>query len=71
MVSRGFIYLKQSEDLANEIKNKATDIFTEVLAGYKILNLPQIKQKVTYKLSQYIYEKTERKPIIVPLIFII
>lgn len=71
MVSRGFIYLNHSEELANEIKNKATEIFKEVMAGYKILNLPQIKQKVAYRLSQYIYEKTERKPIIVPLVFII
>lgn len=67
IVSRGFVYVKESEELINELKAIAFDVTSDCL-GSGNLDFAQIKNKVKDELSKYIYMNTKRKPMVLPVI---
>jgi len=67
IVSRGFIYMKSSEILVNEIKNKACELYNDYFTKTKKFNQNYLKNQISSELSTFIYEKTERKPMIIPI----
>jgi ribonuclease J len=68
IVSRGFIYMKQSEELISVIQKKAEETMNKYLLTHKVPNFTSVKGFISNELSNYIYELTERKPIIIPII---
>lgn len=68
IVSRGFIYMKQSEELINVIQKKADETMDKYLKTHKVHNFTSVKGFISNELSNFIYELTERKPIIIPII---
>ena len=71
MVSKGFIYMKDSEKLIVDIKSKANELFFTELSKYKNLNLQSVKGKLATDLTNYIFEKTQRRPIVVPIVLVV
>ncbi len=67
IVSRGFVYVRESEELMDELKAIAYDAMLECLEG-KYADRGHIKGKVKDEVSRYIYTKTHRKPMILPVI---
>lgn len=68
IVSRGFIYMKNSEELANEIAEKAGILFDEYIAKNKKINQGHLQHHITQQLGMYIFEKTQRRPVVIPII---
>lgn len=68
IISRGFIYMKNSEQLINTIQLKAIDAYKEYSLHHKKYNPTVLKKQITNELSTLIFELTERKPIIIPII---
>lgn len=68
LVSRGFIYIKGSEELTKEIVTKTKEIVNIELSKSKSLNVNMIKNSLQEKLTRLVLELTQRKPMIVPLI---
>lgn len=68
IVSRGFIYMKNAEELVNNIQIKAKATLDRYLKTHKVPNYTSVKGFISNELSNYIYELTERKPIIIPII---
>ena len=68
IISRGFIYMKKSEQLINQIQQKAISAFKEYAQTHKKYNPVVLKKHISNELSSIIYELTERKPIIIPII---
>ncbi|MGN1096170.1 MAG: ribonuclease J [Eubacteriales bacterium] len=67
VISRGFVYAKESEELIETIKNIARDtINTCCERGNKDWN--QIKFKVKDEVAKFVLSQTKRKPMIVPII---
>lgn len=67
IVSRGFVYVRESEELIIEAKN----ILTETLYNCSAAELKEwntLKGKMRDALSDYIYQKTKRSPMILPII---
>lgn len=64
----GFIDVKESKDLVDNITNKTIEILDEILSNYKIVNVIAIKSKLVPALSQYIYDEIEHRPFIVPIV---
>ena len=67
IISRGFVYVKDSNDLLNE----ATDLIkreVEYCLDNDILDWYSIKSKIKSSLGQFLYTKTKRKPMIIPVI---
>ena len=68
IVSRGFVYVRESEDLMEEMRGIALDAINSGLHSRSRTDWYHIKGKVKDELSKYIYSKTKRKPMIIPMI---
>ena len=68
IVSRGFVYVREAEDLMDEIKEVATDSIEKYLDNARMLDRVAIKTKLKEDLSKYLYSKTKRRPMILPII---
>lgn len=67
IISRGFVYVRESEELMEEVRNIARKVIEDTLStGTTEWN--QIKSGVKDGLSKYLYQKTKRKPMILPVI---
>ncbi len=67
VVSRGFVYVKESEELLDRLKEIAEDAVRECLTtNHRDYN--SIKNKVRDDLGKYIYSQTKRKPMVLPII---
>lgn len=67
IVSRGFVYVRESEELMIEAKNVVYDCIDEVSRkGYT--DWVAIKSSVRDDLSKFLYERTHRSPMILPII---
>lgn len=67
IVSKGFLYLNENEELTKEI----IDVFKKVSFKYlvnKFVNWSEYKNSLKAELSHYIYKKTKRSPIIIPVL---
>ena len=69
--SKGFIDMEKSKKLVDDLTNKATEILQEILSKYKVVNVIAIKSQLVARLSQYIYDKIEHRPYIVPIVNVI
>lgn len=67
IVSRGFVYVRESEALMDEIKEVAISSICESL-NTKHYDRMSLKTKVKDDLSKYLYSKTKRKPMVLPII---
>lgn len=67
IISRGFVYVRESEELMDEARRA----MTKVLDGCSAHDLKEwgtLKTKLRDVLSDFIYEKTKRSPMILPII---
>jgi ribonuclease J len=67
IITRGFIYVKESEEMMKELK----DIVVSALNGCaanKITDFATLKSVVKQDLSNHLYKKTKRNPMILPVI---
>lgn len=67
MVSRGFVYVRESEELMTHAKRLLTDTLRTCMASEN-REWTVIKTKLKDVLSDYIYMKTKRAPMILPVI---
>ena len=67
VVSRGFVYMRESEDLMENIKECARKSI-EKSTDRKNCDWNTMKAKIKSDLSDYLYYKTKRKPMILPVI---
>jgi ribonuclease J len=68
IVSRGFVYVRDSEDLMEEMRQVTLSSINSCLSGRGRVDWYQIKGKVKDDLAKFIYGKTKRKPMIIPMI---
>lgn len=67
IVSRGFVYVRDSEELIHEAHDRVAAVLERCEAG-NIREWAVIKSQVRDTLSRYLYEKTRRRPMILPII---
>ena len=67
IISRGFVYVRESEGLMDEAKDIVRDIILEC-EEKGITDWATLKSNVRDELRSYLYEKTKRKPMILPII---
>ncbi len=67
IISRGFVYVRESEELMNGAKNVATEALINALSrGVHEWN--ELKGIMKSSISRYIYAETKRKPVILPIL---
>lgn len=67
IVSRGFVYVRESESLMDETRRAAREVLIDC-ADSGITEWGTIKTRVKDALSKLLYEKTKRSPMILPVI---
>jgi len=67
IVSRGFVYVRESEALMDGAREKVKQALAKCEDG-KITEWATIKSNVRDALGRYLYEKTRRRPMILPII---
>ncbi|MBP3376871.1 MAG: RNase J family beta-CASP ribonuclease [Clostridia bacterium] len=68
IVSRGFVYVRDSEDLMEEMTQIALSSINACLHSRNRSDWYQIKGRVKDDLAKFIFTKTKRKPMIIPMI---
>ena len=68
VISRGFVYVRESEELMEEVRAVATDAILDLLEGRRPVDRMQLKKRVKDDLTKFLYSKTKRKPMILPVI---
>lgn len=67
IISRGFVYVRESEELIDNAKHIVMDTLDEC-SVYELREWNSLKAKLRDSLSDYIYTKTKRNPMILPII---
>ncbi len=69
ILTRGFVYVKESADLIKETEDICLDVIeTNVLLDNKKVDYTKIKNDVRERLGKYFYKETECKPMIITVI---
>lgn len=67
IISRGFVYMKASEDLIKESTEITKKVVEDNLEN-KDFEWSTLKQEIRDSLSRYLFDKTKRRPVILPII---
>lgn len=67
IITRGFVYVKESGDLMEELKEIATEAVEECISQH-VTDWATIKASIKSSLSNYLYKHTKRNPMILPVI---
>lgn len=67
IISRGFVYVRESEKLMEESTQRVRDIVEKTISKDSF-DWTTLKQEMRETLNQYLYEKTKRRPMILPII---
>ncbi|MCX7951142.1 MAG: ribonuclease J [Clostridiales bacterium] len=67
IISRGFVYVRESEDLIEECKKIVKKSLDNCLSR-QVTDWATIKANIKDELKGYLYEKTKRNPMILPII---
>ncbi|GGG22261.1 ribonuclease J [Lysinibacillus alkalisoli] len=67
ILSRGFVYVRESEELMEESAKIARNVI-EKYVGKETFEWTNIKQEIRDTLNSYLFQKTKRRPMIIPII---
>lgn len=67
IISRGFVYVREADELMEDATGVLEDTIEE-LQGRNVNDWGKIKQALRDNLSSYIWQKTKRRPMILPVI---
>jgi len=66
IISRGFIYLKENKELVEEIRKRIKAMVTRVPSQQ--IDADYIKAMIRDQIGQFLYNKTNRRPMILPVV---
>ncbi|MDR4886665.1 ribonuclease J1 [Fredinandcohnia sp. QZ13] len=67
LISRGFVYMRESGDLINDAQSLISKHLNKVMER-RTTQWSEIKNEITDTLAPFLYEKTKRRPMILPII---
>ena len=70
IISRGFVYVKEAEDLLNDARDVVLDTLDKDL-NRKNVDFTKIKNDIRDDLNDFIWKQTKRTPMIIPVIEVI
>lgn len=65
VVTRGFVYIKDSSQLISEIKNLCINVIKSNISNSKYIEYNKLKSLLRENLGKYLYKETECKPMII------
>jgi len=68
IISRGFIYMKENEELMNAFR---AELRRAVTQRYKRVDMDRFKAELKDYVTHFLYEQTQRSPIVIPVVNVI
>ncbi len=68
IISRGFVYLRESQELLGQARIIIKKSVENATRGMNPINFDYVKEQVTKDVTRFLFQKTEKKPIIIPVI---
>ncbi len=68
IATRGFVFLKESQDLLNGARVIINDIMTDYLSKNRHIEIDDLKGELQMLLQKYLMTKTAKEPVVIPLI---
>ncbi|HYC79578.1 MAG TPA: ribonuclease J [Candidatus Binatia bacterium] len=68
IISRGFIYMKGSEDLLKEVKHEVRKAVESKSKTKAEANWAYIRSEVRDQIGEFLFQRTERRPMILPVV---
>lgn len=68
IISRGFVYLKESQDLLVQTRKKVVGIVNKSAGSGGAVNWAYVKDELRNQIGDFFYEKTKRRPMILPVV---
>lgn len=68
IISRGFVYLRESQDLLNQTRLIVKKTIEDTTANMNPINLDYTKAALTDNVSRFLFQKTNKRPIVIPVL---
>ncbi|KKW22006.1 MAG: hypothetical protein A2W52_02980 [Candidatus Taylorbacteria bacterium RIFCSPHIGHO2_02_49_25] len=68
IISRGFVYLRESQDLLHQTRIIIKKTVEEATAGMHPINFEYVKEQLTDAVSRFLFQKTAKRPIVIPVL---
>lgn len=68
LISRGFVYLKENQELLRQVRIIIKKLIETNTARSSEINFDLIKAEVGENVSKFLYQKTEKRPLVIPVI---
>lgn len=68
IISRGFVYLRESKELLREVRKKVIAIANRATGEVGEMNSSYVKDELRNKVGQFLFQKTQRRPMVLPVI---
>lgn len=68
IISRGFIYMRENEELVNEARTVVRNICQQMYGEGKNPELTEVRDRIRNDLSKMLYTRTEREPLVISVV---
>jgi ribonuclease J len=68
IISRGFVYLRESRELLKETRKRVINVIDKTAGSGGAVNWVFVKDEIRNKIGQFLFSKTRRRPIILPVV---
>jgi len=68
IISRGFIYLRESQELLSEARYVVRKSITETTQGMNPIDFEMVRDRITQDVSRFLLQKTDKRPIVIPVV---
>ena len=68
IVTRGFVYVKESQALIDEMRDLVRDVADDYLFNSHRIDENELKAKIRDELSRFLFAKTKRRPVVLPIV---
>jgi len=68
IISRGFVYLRESQDLLQQTRLIIKKTVEDTIYGMNPINFDLVKSTVTESVSKFLFQKTAKHPVVIPVV---
>ncbi|HEY9481134.1 MAG TPA: ribonuclease J [Candidatus Paceibacterota bacterium] len=68
IISRGFVYLRESQDLLRDTRDLIKKTIEDTSRGMNPINVELIKSNVTDAVSRHLFQETAKRPVVIPVL---
>lgn len=68
IISRGFVYLRESQDLLAETRVLIKKTVEDAVSGRRPINFDDIKGRLTNSINVFLFQKTNKNPLVIPVL---